>query len=282
VKCKYPSGSFVIFNAKNSFFGFENLKESIGNKFYLRRLKMINHSIIVKKMNEDSISLNKYIASTGVCSRRQADKLIEEGKVMLNGEVARKGNRVFEGDKVIVDGKPLSEKAKPVYIALNKPPGIVCTTDKNERDNIVDFVNYPQRIFPIGRLDKFSAGLILLTNDGDIVNKILRVENNHEKEYIVTVDKPITGKFIKGMREGVPILDTVTKKCRVFQTEPKVFKIILTQGLNRQIRRMCEYFDYRVTYLRRVRIMDLKLQKLRMGEWRELTEAEVKGLMRKK
>jgi len=230
-------------------------------------------------MNDNSISLNKYIASTGVCSRREADKLIEAGKVKINGNVARKGNRVEEGDKVTIDDKPLNEKVEPVYIALNKPPGIVCTTDKNERDNIVDFVNFPQRIFPIGRLDKFSAGLILLTNDGDIVNKILRVEHNHEKEYIVTVDKPITGKFIKGMREGVPILDTMTKKCRVHQIEAKVFKIILTQGLNRQIRRMCEYFDYRVTYLRRTRIMDLKLQKLRMGEWRELTEGEVKMLM---
>ena len=233
-------------------------------------------------MNDNSVSLNKYIAERGVCSRREADKMIEAGRVKLNGIVARKGNRFSEGDELLIDDKPLNKKPKSVYIALNKPEGIVCTTDRRERDNIIDFINYPQRVFPIGRLDKFSSGLILLTNDGDIVNQILRVENNHEKEYIVTVDKPVTTKFIQGMRNGVPILDTVTKKCRVFQTDDRVFKIILTQGLNRQIRRMCEYFGYRVTRLRRVRIMDLKLKKLRVGEWRELNDKEVEGLKRKR
>lgn len=229
-------------------------------------------------MNENSTSLNKYLAETGICSRREADKIIDAGRVKINGTVARKGNRVFEGDNVLLDDKPVNSKPKAVYLAFNKPPGIVCTTDQRERDNIIDFINYPQRIFPIGRLDKFSEGLILLTNDGDVVNKILRVEHQHEKEYHVTVNKPVTKAFIEGMQNGVPILDTVTQKCRVFQKGKYDFKIILTQGLNRQIRRMCEHFDYHATKLKRVRIINLRLGGLPPGKWRQLTEKEMKLL----
>lgn len=228
--------------------------------------------------NENSISLNKYISSTGICSRREADKWIDAGRVRINGKVAQKGNRVFENDVVKVDGKQLKSKPALVYIALNKPPGITSTTDLNDKDNIIDFVNHPKRIFPIGRLDKASSGLILLTNDGDIVNKILRTENNHEKEYIVTVNRPITDDFIYNMRKGVPILGTVTKKCYVRKLNDKKFKIILTQGLNRQIRRMCEYYDYNVMTLKRVRIMNIELANLKVGQWRDLTAAELKLL----
>lgn len=228
--------------------------------------------------NENSISLNKYISSTGICSRREADKWIDAGHVRINGKVAQKGNRVFENDVVKVDGKQLKSKPALVYIALNKPPGITSTTDLNDKDNIIDFVNHPKRIFPIGRLDKASSGLILLTNDGDIVNKILRTENNHEKEYIVTVNRPITDDFIYNMRKGVPILGTVTKKCYVRKLNDKKFKIILTQGLNRQIRRMCEYYDYNVMTLKRVRIMNIELANLKVGQWRDLTAAELKLL----
>ncbi|MEN0006825.1 MAG: pseudouridine synthase, partial [Bacteroidota bacterium] len=192
---------------------------------------------------------------------------------------AQKGNRVAPGDRVLVDGKPLRKKPKPVYIALHKPPGITSTTDRRDKDNIIDFVGHPQRIFPIGRLDKPSTGLILLTNDGDIVNDILRVENRHEKEYVVQVDRPITNAFLDGMRKGVPILGTVTKKCKVERQSKAVFKITLTQGLNRQIRRMCEYFDYRVVTLKRIRIMHIQLGTLKPGQWRNLSEAELKALL---
>ena len=232
-------------------------------------------------MNEDSISLNKYISRTGICSRREADKWIEAGRVKLNGTVAQKGNRVTEGDKVSVDDKPLKAVPKFVYIALNKPVGITCTTDLKDKDNIIDFVGHPKRIFPIGRLDKPSSGLILLTNDGDIVNKILREENHHEKEYIVKVNHPITKAFIKRMGNGIPILETTTKKCKVEQIGKDVFKIILTQGLNRQIRRMCEYLDYRVVSLKRVRIMHIQLRGLRPGQWRDLTKEELQILNEK-
>jgi len=231
-------------------------------------------------MQEDSISLNKYISSTGVCSRREADKWIEAGRVKINGEVARKGNRVFENDTVSIDNKPLKTKPKLVYIALNKPPGITSTTDLKDNHNIIDFVNHPKRIFPIGRLDKGSSGLILLTNDGDIVNKILREENNHDKEYIVTVDKAITKEFLHKMANGLPILGTVTKKCIIRQIGKTTFKMILTQGLNRQIRRMCEYLNYRVITLKRVRIMNIHLDQLRLGEWRDLTSEEMRNLNR--
>lgn len=228
--------------------------------------------------NDNSISLNKFISSTGICSRREADKWIDAGRVKINGTVAKKGNRVEEEDKVTVDGRPLRRKPKLVYIALNKPTGITCTTDLKDPDNIIDFVKHSQRIFPIGRLDKPSSGLILLTNDGDIVNKILRAENNHDKEYIVSVDKLITPRFIEKMSNGVPILGQVTNKCIVQQIGKMRFKIILTQGLNRQIRRMCEYLDYRVVSLKRVRIMNIELGNLKPGIWRDLTEKEFKTL----
>lgn len=229
-------------------------------------------------MADASISLNKYISSTGICSRREADKWIDAGRVKVNGQVARKGNRVETGDKVTIDGKLLQYQPKSVYLALNKPPGITCTTDQSDKDNIIDFINYPERIFPIGRLDKASSGLILLTNDGDIVNKILRVENRHEKEYIVTVDRPVTTKFLNSMRNGVPILGTVTKKCDVQKLGKNVFRIILTQGLNRQIRRMCEHLGYQVLTLKRIRIINIELADLQVGRWRHLTNTELKKL----
>jgi len=230
-------------------------------------------------MAEDkSISLNKYISQTGICSRREADKWIEAGRVKINKEVARKGNRVFENDEVTIDGEPLRSQPKLVYIALNKPPGITCTTDLKDADNIIDFVKHPKRIFPIGRLDKPSSGLILLTNDGDIVNKILREENNHDKEYVVTVNKPLTEKFIREMSNGVPILETITKKCVVEQKRKFIFNITLTQGLNRQIRRMCEYLDYKVLSLKRVRGMNIKLDGIKVGQWRDLTADELRKL----
>lgn len=226
-------------------------------------------------MSDSSISLNKFISQTGVCSRREADTWIEAGRVCINDVVARKGNRVDVGDNVTVDGKPVGEQPKLIYLALHKPPGITCTTDLNDRDNIIKFVNYPQRIFPIGRLDKPSSGLILMTNDGDIVNSILRVENHHEKEYVVSVDRPITPDFLEGMAKGVPILGTRTHSCKIQKMAHTKFKIILTQGLNRQIRRMCEFFDYRVVTLKRVRIMNIELGGLRSGEWRDLSEEEL-------
>lgn len=226
-------------------------------------------------MNENSVSLNKYISSTGICSRREADKWIEAGRVRINGEVARKGNRVFAGDQVTIDDRLLQRRPRPVYIALHKPPGITCTTDRRDRSNIIDFVHHPERLFPVGRLDKASSGLILLTNDGDIVNKILRVENNHEKEYMVTVDLPVTEQFVQRMSSGIPILGTVTRKCLVRKESKFVFSIILTQGLNRQIRRMCEYLGYKVVYLKRVRIMHLNLGSLPAGQWRDLTDEEL-------
>lgn len=230
------------------------------------------------KKNANSISLNKYISQTGICSRREADALIKEGRVTLNGEPCRPGNRVLEADEVRVDGKLIGQKPRQLYIAFNKPVGIVCTTDSREPDNIVRYIKHPQRIFPIGRLDKASQGLIFLTNDGDIVNKILRAENAHEKEYIVTVNKPITKSFLKNMRKGVPILDTVTQPCEVWAIGERRFKIILTQGLNRQIRRMCKHLGYGVSSLKRVRIMNIPLGKLRIGEWRELNGEELKML----
>lgn len=231
-------------------------------------------------MNENSISINKFVSSTGLCSRRQADKWIDAGRVLLNGQRAKKGNRVVPGDEVIVDGEILQNNPEPIYLALNKPTGITCTTDKRDKDNIMDFINYPQRVFPIGRLDKASSGLILLTNDGDIVNKILRVEHHHEKEYIVKVNKPISEKFLKKMANGIPILGTVTNKCKVEKMGIDVFKIILTQGLNRQIRRMCEHLDYEVQSLKRIRIMHIQLGKMKVGQLRELNKAEMRQLMK--
>ncbi|QRG68361.1 23S rRNA pseudouridine(2604) synthase RluF [Brevibacillus choshinensis] len=219
--------------------------------------------------------INKYISETGFCSRRESDKLIEARRVTINGKLAELGSTVAPGDDVRIDGQPVGAKKKAVYIALNKPVGITCTTELHVKGNIVDFVNHPERIFPIGRLDKDSQGLILLTNDGDIVNKILRAENNHEKEYIVTVDKPITPEFVQGMSGGVRILGTVTKPCKVTKIGDRVFKIILTQGLNRQIRRMCQAFGYQVRQLKRVRIMNIQLDNLKIGQWRDLTQQEL-------
>ncbi|PWG05238.1 23S rRNA pseudouridine(2604) synthase RluF [Polaribacter aquimarinus] len=230
------------------------------------------------KNNQQSVNLNKFISSTGICSRREAEKLITEGRVTINGKPTQLGNRVFQNDVVKVDGRPLKHKPRTLYIALNKPVGIVSTTDSRERDNIVKEVNHPQRLFPIGRLDKPSEGLIFLTNDGDIVNKILRAGNNHEKEYIVSVNKTIDENFINKMSNGIPILGTVTKKCKVEKVSEKVFKIILVQGLNRQIRRMCEYLNYEVTKLKRTRIMNVKLGNLKAGDWRELTTEELKEI----
>lgn len=230
-------------------------------------------------MEEKSIRINKYLSEIGYCSRRKADELIAENRVTINGKVPEMGTKISESDEVCVDGVRVSSpKQKHVYIALNKPVGIVCTTDTGrEKDNIIDFVNYPERIFPIGRLDKPSEGLILLTSDGDIVNKILRARNNHEKEYIVRVDKRIDFPFIKNMRNGVPILDTVTRKCEVERINDYTFKIILTQGLNRQIRRMCEYLGYNVTALKRTRIMNIRLD-VPVGKWRHLTDDELENL----
>jgi 23S rRNA pseudouridine2604 synthase len=225
--------------------------------------------------------INKYLSEVGYCSRRSADKLINQGRVTINGVVPEMGTKIASNDEVRVDGELISEpRDKSVYIAFNKPIGIVCTTDtKVEKDNIIDYINYPKRIFPIGRLDKPSEGLIFLTNDGDIVNKILRARNNHEKEYVVTVNHPITKKFIQKMSNGIPILDTITRKCHVEQLGKSRFKIILTQGLNRQIRRMCEYLDYRVVKLKRVRIMNVSLD-VPVGKWRYLTAIELKKINR--
>ena len=225
------------------------------------------------------IRINKYLSEAGFCSRREADKLIIKNKVKINGKVPLIGTKVMPGDTVSVNKKVISsKKEKLVYIAFNKPKGIVCTTDsKREKDNIIDFINYPKRIFPIGRLDKPSEGLIFLTSDGDIVNKILRANNQHEKEYIVVVDKVINSDFISKMSNGVPILGTVTNKCHVQKLASRKFKIILTQGLNRQIRRMCEYLGYNVMALKRVRIMNINLD-VKVGEWRYFTKKEIRDL----
>lgn len=229
-------------------------------------------------MEENLKRLNKFIGETGYCSRREADKLIEEGRVTINGAVPEMGTKVSPHDEVRIDGKLIIEKnEKPIYLAFNKPVGIECTTNLEVQNNIVDYINYPKRIFPIGRLDKASEGLIFMTNDGDIVNKILRARNNHEKEYTVTVDRPITDRFIQRMGNGVPILDTVTKKCKVEQISKYTFKIILTQGLNRQIRRMSEYLGYEVTALKRIRIINISLD-VPVGRYRDLTDAEIKEL----
>ena len=224
-----------------------------------------------------SIRINKYLSEVGYCSRREADRLIKEGKVTINGEIPLMGSQIDEDDLVEVEGRIIekSKKQKKIYLAFNKPVGIVCTTDRRvESDNIIDFIKYPTRIFPVGRLDKLSKGLIFLTNDGDIVNKILRARNNHEKEYIVSVDRQINRDFIQRMSKGVEILDTITKICSVKKLGPKKFKIILTEGLNRQIRRMCESLGYRVKSLERIRIMNIKLD-VPTGKFREFTKEEI-------
>lgn len=224
--------------------------------------------------------INKYLSETGACSRREADQWIEAGRVTVDGVKAVLGTQVVEGQAVLVDGQPLRARPKRVYLALNKPVGIECTTDREVRDNIVDFVAHRERVFPIGRLDKDSEGLILLTNDGDIVNTVLRAEHRHEKEYVVAVDRPLTAEFLAGMAAGVPILGTVTNPCTVTQVGRNTFRIVLTQGLNRQIRRMCEHFGYTVRSLQRVRIMHIRLGDLPLGKWRNLTPEELRGLVR--
>lgn len=226
----------------------------------------------------DSTRLNKAISDSGYCSRRQADTLIEKGRVTVNGVKSGLGDRAMPNDEICVDGKTIKENPNLVYIMLNKPVGITCTTDLRFDDNVIDFIKHPERIFPIGRLDKPSEGLLLLTNEGDIVNKILRAGNKHEKEYIVKVDRPVTDTFIEKMGAGVPILDTLTKRCKVERVSRFVFKITLVQGLNRQIRRMCEYLSYEVVALQRTRIMNLEIGDLPVGEWRDLTENELKTL----
>ncbi|WP_430615706.1 23S rRNA pseudouridine(2604) synthase RluF [Flavobacterium sp. JP2137] len=224
--------------------------------------------------------LNKYLSEVGYCSRREADRLIEQGSITVNGALPEMGMKVCAEDEIIVNGKRIQESNdKPIYLAFNKPVGIECTTNQSVRHNIVDYINYPKRIFPVGRLDKASEGLIFMTNDGDIVNKILRQKNNHEKEYIVTVDQPITEEFITRMSRGIPILDTITKPCRVERVSKFVFRMFLTQGLNRQIRRMCDYLDYEVVALKRVRIINISLD-VPVGQYRDITTAELDELNR--
>ena len=226
-----------------------------------------------------TMRLNKFISETGICSRRQADQWIAEGRVRVNGQAAELGTQVGEGDRVEVDGKPVESRNATVYLAFHKPVGITCTTERHVSGNIIDFIGHPQRIFPIGRLDKDSEGLILLTNNGDIVNEILRSENNHEKEYVVTVDGLLTDEFLQGMAGGVEILGVRTKPCRVRRIGRNVFGIVLTQGLNRQIRRMCAVFGYQVRRLQRVRIVNVRLDGIKVGQWRNLTAEELRGLL---
>lgn len=226
--------------------------------------------------------LNKFISETGICSRREADAWIEQGRVKVNGSIAELGTQVSEEDEVRVNGRIIgTRKKKHIYIALNKPTGITCTTERHIPGNIIDFIKHRERIFPIGRLDKESEGLILLTSNGNIVNEILRSENNHEKEYLVTVNRPVTDEFLAGMERGVwlPDLKTTTKRCKISRVKPKTFRIILTQGLNRQIRRMCAEFGYEVTRLQRIRIINVKLDGLKSGRWRDLNPGELKGLL---
>ena len=244
----------------------------------MKQKSVKNKNVIVHNDRGDSVRLNKYISESGFCSRREADKLIQRGLVTIDGVKAEMGTKVTKGQKVRVNGILISKEEELVYIALNKPVGITCTTEHKVKGNIVDFVNHKKRIFPIGRLDKDSQGLILMTNDGDIVNKILRAGNNHEKEYIVTVNKPINDEFVKKMSNGIRILGQVTKKCYVNKECKNTFRIILTQGLNRQIRRMCESLGYEVVKLKRIRIMNINLSDLKIGKWRELTYNELKGL----
>ncbi|MBR3142216.1 MAG: pseudouridine synthase [Clostridiales bacterium] len=230
--------------------------------------------------DSEGIRLNKYIASSGLCSRREADTLIESGKVTINGEIALQGTKVLDGDIVEVSGKKITPDDSMVYIAFNKPLGVTCTTDQRDPSNIIDYIGYSERIFPVGRLDKNSSGLILLTNDGSIVNKLLRAENGHEKEYVVTVNRPYDKNFLKSMESGVPVLGQLTLPCKLKPVNDKTFKIILRQGLNRQIRRMCEYLGYKVTRLKRIRFMNINLGDLESGKWRYLTAEEKKELLK--
>ncbi|RDU25196.1 pseudouridine synthase [Anaerosacchariphilus polymeriproducens] len=230
------------------------------------------------KTEKAEVRLNKYISDAGICSRREADRLIEEGFVQVDGKVAEKGQKITNSQIVLVKGKKVTKEEEQIVLLVNKPVGIVCTEEKREKENIIQFLNYPKRITYAGRLDKESQGLLLMTNDGDIINKMMRASNKHEKEYIVTVNKPIDSQFIKNMSKGVPILDTVTRKCKVEQLNKFEFRIVLTQGLNRQIRRMCEYFGYKVIKLERIRIMNLKLGDLKIGTYRKATKKEINTL----
>lgn len=227
---------------------------------------------------EEQIRLNKYLSTCGYCSRREADRLLEQGRVSIDGIPAGLGDKVMSGQCICVDGEPVVKNTDQVVIAFHKPAGVVCTSSKRDRDNIIDYIGFKERIYPVGRLDKDSTGLILLTNDGELTDRILRGKNGHEKEYIVKVDRPIKGKVLEAMRQGVSILDTITKPCQVKKIDERTFRIILTQGLNRQIRRMCEYFGYRVVSLKRIRIMNIYLDILPEGKWRYLTEEELQVL----
>ena len=226
----------------------------------------------------EQLRINKYLSSIGFCSRREADRLLEQGKVKIDGETAQVGQRVMPEQEVTVNGIPVKDKPREIIIAFNKPKGIVCTSSKKEKNNIVDYLHFPTRIYPVGRLDKDSTGLILLTNEGELTDCILRGKNNHEKEYLVTVQKPLRAEIIHAMEQGVPILDTMTRPCRIVQIDSHTFRIILTQGLNRQIRRMCEYFGYKVITLKRVRVMNIHLGDLKEGTWREITGKELAAL----
>lgn len=233
-----------------------------------------------KTASREPVRLNKYLSDAGVCSRRKADRYVEEGRITVDGKAAVMGQKVTPSQKICLDGKEIMASRKRIILAVNKPRGIVCTTEKREKDNIVDFIGYPERIYPMGRLDKDSEGLILMTNDGELMDQILRARNYHEKEYIVRVNRPVTMDFLNQMRSGVPILDTVTRPCKVEKIGPYMFKIVLTQGLNRQIRRMCEALDYRVRWLKRVRIMNINLGQLPTGEYREIKGSELEELER--
>ena len=239
---------------------------------------MLTGEVFCMEEKREGVRLNRYLAETGLCSRREADRMIESGQVRVDGRVGVLGDRVAPGTRVLVNGRDVSPVEKKVYIALNKPVGVVCTADPREPMNVIDYIGHSERIFPIGRLDKDSQGLLLLTNDGEIVNRILRAAGGHEKEYVVSVDKPITPQFCEAMRRGVPILDTVTLPCRLKQEGPCRFRLVLVQGLNRQIRRMCEALGYRVMSLTRVRIMNITLGSLKPGHWRDLTAQELAGL----
>ena len=230
----------------------------------------------------EGIRINKYLSEYGICSRREADRRLSDGEITINGRAAQPGDKVMPGDKVIFCGRPVEEKQEPILLLVHKPVGIVCTAEKREKDNIIDFLHYPSRVYPIGRLDKDSSGLILMTNQGDIVNRMMRSGNMHEKEYIVTVNRPVTEQFLKGLSEGVPLkeLGVMTRKCKAQKLGSRQFRIILTQGYNRQIRRMCQYFDYRVTQLQRIRVMNFQLGDLKEGTYRRATEAEWRELMR--
>ena len=230
--------------------------------------------------NLNKIRINKYLSQCGICSRREADRLLDQGKIIINGITAKKGDRVSDTDEILLDGKKVSHKEEEIIIAFNKPAGVVCTCEKKEKNNIIDYLDFPSRIYPVGRLDKESTGLILLTNNGQLMDDILRSRNNHEKEYEVKVNKPLKDDIKKAMEEGVPILGTITKPCKIKKINDRRFNIILTQGLNRQIRRMCNYFDLNVLYLNRIRIINIELKDLKEGQWRYLSKDEIDNLKR--